>query len=303
MIAKEFKIISGGYEIESFIKGIERFFEEDWDNITNYYSGKLKSINSEPFTRFQKLKTELTTIFSLIQGNKAKLKFTYWIDFIDWIEEIDNKFSTLTNINKWARSSQTSFGYSPYTITSYQISSGETLEAINRKFGGSDWMKIAIDNGLREIDYGIEGGELLNLKFRNSVSNLKIESVVDIMVGDRVYGKDLNRYFSWDRTKKDLSALTPRETLFQTIEILLNHKKNDHPDYPFTGLQSSVAIGSNRNLLNFPIIGRQLTENFSSDDTLKNFKMVELKIKEDNLLISFSVETRLGELITAEKQL
>src|SRR5690606_30604404 len=113
--------------------------------------------------------------------------------------------------------------------------------------------------------------------------------------GKSIYGKDIDRNFAFK--DNDIRVLGPDETIMQAVEILSTLKKNDNPTYPYLGLQSSLTVGANRAILNFPVIFKQMSEAFSTDDTLKNFNITRLNVEEDALHIDFTVETRLGELI------
>ena len=135
----------------------------------------------------------------------------------------------------------------------------------------------------------------LKLQVDNLINlGIVVNSVVDVISGKSIYGRDLTKYISF--VSDDLTSLEYDDTIKQAVEINLNLKKGDNPNFPTLGVQRAAIIGVNRNTLNFPIITRQLIETFNSDDTLKDFQVVNLKIDQDNLFIEIKVSTRLNEV-------
>jgi hypothetical protein len=87
------------------------------------------------------------------------------------------------------------------------------------------------------------------------------------------------------------------DTIRQAVDILVNLKKNDNPDNPNHGLQSGLVAGTNRALFNFPVIIRQKSQDFANDDTLKNFRIINLSRDQDNMMMDYEVQTRLNEVL------
>ena len=224
----------------------------------------------------------------------------FWV-VLETLEEIENRLMTLNNMNKWSRSSITNTRYSSSSQIEYTLKQNQTLENIARNVLEQNdyqdsWFDIAFRNQLFEEDYTNEGGNDLLLEIDNTVNlGVQVNSVVDTLQGKSIYGKDLYRKISFEND--DLKYLDYDKTVTQAVEIMIVHKKNQHPDYPSLGLQSTVCIGGNRALMNFPVIIRQLTETFNSDDSLKEFTVESLEVEQDNLLSNFKVKTRLNEII------
>lgn len=301
-IFEDFYILSRR-DIKTFFENCLDFFQTDYILISNYYSGKEKIIASLPFKRFEELEKERDSYFETIQQLLNRMSNTKWYEIIELLEIIDSRLQTLRNINKWARASVTAVAYSPTTQIDYTLNQNQTLERVASGVlldsdSQDSWTQIALDNQLAEEDYSSQGGNDLQLQLDRNVSlGLIVNSVVDILRGKSIYGKDLNKKLTIDPIEQDFLVLDYDETILQSVNILINLKKNDNPDYPTLGLQSAVAIGGTRSALNFPIIIRQLTQVFSSDDTLKNFKVNQIKIEQDNLLVDFTVMTRLNEIV------
>lgn len=287
-------------DIETFFNKTVKFFRTDYVLLVGYYSGKLTQISSKVFERLDSLQLDLDDMFEKYHLHSSSMKdIRYW-ELLEQIEEVDNRIKTTRNINRWARSSVTNVAYSPTIQLEYTLSQNQTLENVSRDVleqpgYQDDWFDIAMRNILEEEDYDLEGGQTLQLELDKTVNlGIIINSVVDCLAGKSIYGKDIYRKLSFEN--EDIKVLSYDDTIEQAVSILIGLKKNDNPDYPYLGLQSTVVVGGNQALLNFPVVIRQLTETFQSDDTLKEFQINTIKLEQDNLLSEFQVKTRLNEI-------
>ena len=298
-ILTDFQLLTGK-DLKLTLGKVLLFFTNDYPKIVDYFSGKSQEVTAQNFENFDYIRSEIDSVFTLFQNFGNNMKDSRWWTLLEQIEEIDSKLLTLASVNRWARSSATSTSYAPTIQIDYVLLQSQTLESISKNVLGDDnpnddWVKIALDNNLEEEDYSPEGGVPLKLQVDNLINlGIVVNSVVDVISGESIYGRDLTRYISF--VSDDLTSLEYDDTIKQAVEINLNLKKGDNPNFPQLGVQRAAIIGVNRNTLNFPIITRQLIETFNSDDTLKDFQVVNLKIDQDNLFIEIKVSTRLNEV-------
>jgi hypothetical protein len=304
-ILAEFKKITGK-DIASYIQNAVTFFSGDYNDLVNYYSGFVSTISSTPFANLKDLEQQNKDILETFKEHSRQFNNLKWWLLIEQIEEIDSRLATLSKINKWCRSSLTKVAYDPTIQLDYVTKQNQTLESVSANIVGSnnpndDWADIAIDNTLQEEDYTPEGGTDLKLSFKRTNGSFKINSVVDVIQGKSIYGKDLYKKLQWVKDVDgylNLKVLGYDDTILQAIDILANLKKGDNPDNPNSGLQTSVVAGSNRALFNFPVIIRQLSQTFANDDTLKNFAVNNLSRDQDNMVMDFVVLSRLSEVFS-----
>lgn len=298
-------------DITSFLQRVNSFLKSDRIAIVNYYSGTVTTINSSAFQTFNQLQSDLSTFFEAYQLHSSTFNNSRWWDVLEILEQIDNSFNSLRNIHRWSRSSLTKFGYDPNVQINYTLSENQTLERVSQDIllqqdPNNQWYDIAISNDLIEEEYSADGGVEVQLSYPRINRGLKLKSVMDVIVGEKVYGIDLHKKLTFVEDGDnftDLNILSHKETVTQSVETLILLKKNSNPDFPNEGLQTSVVVGGNRALLNFPVIVRQLKQTFSTDDSLKNFMVKNIAYEQDNLLISYEVETRLNETYDGKKAL
>lgn len=300
-ILQEFKKITNN-DVEQYINNAVAFFSYSYNKLVDFYSGKSAQIEKRSFTELSLLESQTQELFATFFNFQNRLSNAKWWILLEIIEEIDSRLQTARNINKWSKSSLTKVAYDPSLQVSYILKKSQTLERVAQDVlqtanPNDDWAGIATANNIKEEDYTINGGTQVQLKIPRVSQGIAIDSVVDTMVGKNIYGKDLDRFISYDTQEEDLTVLSPDDTVFQSVDILSNLKQNDNPDYPSDGLQSAVIAGNNRTALNFPIISRQIGSTFATDDSLKDFTINSINIDGTALNIEYEVYTRLNESI------
>ncbi|MBJ7437018.1 MAG: hypothetical protein JHC54_15340, partial [Acinetobacter sp.] len=170
----------------------------------------------------------------------------------------------------------------------------ETISDITNTLTNSQqqlsWTDIAIRNTLNEEDYNLNGGKLLTLPATNDGTTIVVDSVVDVMTGLNIFGKDLTQKLSY--VNDDLATVVGRDCLFQSTVILSELRKQDDPHNPTIGIDASLIVGSNQASLNFPIISRQITQVFATDDTFSSASATEILLENGNLFITVVAKSR-----------
>lgn len=299
-VLEEFQQITST-DVQSYLTDALNFFSTSYNRIVSFYSGQQSTVSQADFTSFSNLQTETENMLAVfrLQGQALKnLKF--WI-LLDHVEDIDSRLSSLAKINKWSKSSLTFVGYDPAQQAAYTLKAHQTLERVasdilNLPTPDDDWYDIAINNQLTEEEYTVDGGTTVQLSFPTVNNGISINSVVAVMIGDAILGRDFQKKIQF--ANNDLVVLDGPDTVNQSMYILAALKQNDNPDFPTLGLQSSVIVGGNRAQLNFPVITRQITQVFASDDSFKSFSIQNLSVKGTVLTLAFQVSTRLNETQT-----
>jgi hypothetical protein len=305
MVIDDFKQKTG-VDLTSFFSSVTSFFSSDYQTLVQYYTGQISTISSVPYQNLQSLQNQLSSIFSTFQNFKNSLGEYKYYELLDLIEQIDSRVQTAQNINRWARSSATSVAYAPVQELNYTLSEYESLEKVAQNVQGSqnpedDWYSIAVRNNLEEEQYTSEGGTNIQVTGnKQSVYAFPLNSVVDVINGKSVYGKDIQKELTIDPVTQDVVVLGYDDTINQACQILGSLKKNSNPDFRDSGLQKSLVVGGTKATLNFPVIQRQFADTFATDDTIKDFTITSIGVTGNVLNMAYSVQTRLQEVLQLE---
>lgn len=285
------------FNLVKLFEDVVSFFKSDYSYLKGFYQGTITSIPASSVKELKRLRADINRVYELWEQHQKSFNDAGWWELMSIIDTIDSKLKTATNVAKWSRSTISGNLFSNQASFDYIQKSQQTLERITKDvLGSSDpemWLTVSRDNNLKETDYSLIGGKELSLTIPRAIRSVVVRSVVDVINGKAIYGKDLPTYVSF--VDDDLVCLDYDQTIEQAVNILIRLKQNDHPGYPNDGLQWGMLVGGNRALFNFPAISRQLREVFATDDTLTNFTITQITVEEDKFYIAFTVNTRLSD--------
>lgn len=296
-ILEDFKKMTR-YDIFKYFNDFINFIELNQPKIISYYKGESNNISTDSFNNLKLLTLETKNILELVEYNQRFFDNYKWWVFIEQIEDNLSVLETITNAPKWLKSIPNNINFTTDPEVELTLKQGETLERLSRKRLGfndwdNDWTNVALRNNLTEEDYTPNGGVFLKVSFKNTFSP-DVTVVVDTLEGNNIYGKDLTKKLVFE--DNDITSLEPIQTFYQSVEILVNLKKEDNPEFPKQGYNEKLVVGSNVNFLNFPTLIRQLGETFRGDDTISSMTVLNFKREQDAVYIDYQVEGRLGDI-------
>ena len=131
--------------------------------------------------------------------------------------------------------------------------------------------------------------------YKQNGDSIFIESVVDNIVGEKILGKDILYKTTFEND--DLLVLSYKDTFFQSVNILMKLKKGDNPEFYDLGLQKNVAVGSNINSISYPVLLRQISEAFQTDDTIKSQEITGFRKEQDAIFIDMEIESKMSTIV------
>lgn len=285
------------YNISDFFSKFKDFTDNYYSNYIGYYRG-ISKLDPIATTKLNELINDSSIIEELFFINKDSLSND--LDFWDLYESFNDcvvKIQTIKNTPKWTRSSYIG-SFDKDIQVDYILKQNQSLEDLSSQLGfndpENDWVNLAIKNDLKEVDYSAEGGNLLKVSFSVN-NNINTTSVVDVMIGDALVGKDLLSKLTF--LNDDLHYLTPKETIQQASEILLSIQTGSVPEFPRDGIYSNL-IGTNIKAFQYPSIFRQIIAIFKKDDTFKEVQILNIQYEQDNVVISLKIVSKLNDIIT-----
>lgn len=289
-----------GYDLSNYLVRVDTFFTKNQPKIFNWYKGITDTPDADSFKSLFLILNESSKVLLLFDNNKGSFdnKF-YFFELLENLELIDNKLLTTLNLSRLLRSVRTINSYKSKIESDYVMKKYDTLESIqNQNVSPNDfdnkWWDLALRNDLSEEEYDIEGGDEIKIPL-DLQSNIFLTSVVDNMIGDRMYGKDIQRKLKFEND--DLKTLSYKETAEQSVEIFLETKIGTVPENPTLGYEEDLVVGTTKASISLPVLKRQLNSIFNTDDSFSSFSIKKIEIKQDALYVEFEVNTVRGELI------
>jgi hypothetical protein len=287
------------FPLKKYLLETENFFKFSYPIIVDYFSGvisKVEQIHIKTLFRLIKDAQTLSIQFGL---NRTKLTTVDYWELYDFCEDLRTKLQTTTKISKYLRSSRTNFDYDnsfnfPFTMGQQQTLENISNDLLQDENPLDDWANTALKNDLLETDYGIDGGKALTL-FKEVFIGGFVLSVVDNMIGEKVYGLDLDRTITF--LDDDLKVLTYKNTVFQCADILAHLKEGDVPEFMSMGIPKSLFIGGNLQSFSIPGIISALNKNFATDDLFRDFVVTDISYKDGDYRMEYTVGTKYELLV------
>jgi len=284
------------YDLKVYFSDFETFITDYLPQISAYYSGN-SNVDKYSFSELNRLYNESLIIEKMISHVNTNLSNNteFW-DLVDNLSDMKVKLETCLNLCKWLRSSYV-YGYENNSKFEYILKQRQTIENLSLQLGSSDpnfdWVELTVSNNLLEVDYDHDGGNLLNInRIDNKVMN--ITTVVDVMVGNNILGKDMIDFIQF--IDDDVLTLGVEDTMEQSADICLRVVRGSVPEFPILGI-SKHFVGSSLNNIMFSSLNREVINNFKTDDSFKNVQMVDSRVVEDVVFYDFKIESRLHQEI------
>lgn len=293
-----FKKITG-FDISKLLLEFTTFIEVSYPGIINYYSGVTDLFNSDSFDKLEILQKNVDICLDNFGFHKNHFHtIPYW-NLLDKIEEIKSKLNTIQNFPKYYKSDNGKGHNSENIVKQYNLKQYQTLEDVaknelNSANPDDDWIDIALLNKTKEEDYKSTGKYLLKVVYNSNVESYYLDTVLGELTGEKLYGTDIYQKLTFEND--DIKVLSPKKTMYQTININLNLKNGDNPDFPNDGIQKSLFVGNNIGAIGFPILFRQLANTIAKEDTISSFSILDIERDKDAFFFYFAIQTKFGEV-------
>jgi hypothetical protein len=278
--------------LENHIRDCNSFFENDYPKLTSFFRGDSESVSSEVLNFLKNIQLENTKIIERLRLKKHLFENLYEYFIFDLIEDLRMEILVSTKLNKFLRSTIINPQYTNL-FEFVDFLKRETLEQLSSRVlfsqnQNEDWIQVAFNNQLKEIDYTEKGGLKLNLQVTLNTKNQNIQTLICVINKDTILGKDIKKVVEFH--ENDLSVLSNLETFEQSVFILANLNKGSVPEFPQMG--KTLFIGDTLKALGYSSTIREMTKTFQTDDTMMNFKILSIERSDNDFVLNFSIESK-----------
>ena len=287
------------FDLNTYLQNYSWFVDNMYPNIAAYFSGQIESLDPSTFTNLTTLIKQANYLDNIIYSVREKFdSLSDWF-ILDHLENIMVNLNTMYNTDKFARSPITNGNYGQNAEYQIILPQNDTLErlAIDQLGNINDWEDIALRNNLLEIDYSNSGCNTLNIskKDTNNTAILYLNSVVDNLQGEKLYGLDIAQQLAFKddgtgQSTQDLNILSYEQTFIQACNILIQLKKGDIPEVPNMGIDSGL-IGMNLGVFSYKAVQRQIQQTFKADDSIQNVTITNFSYQDGSVFFNFSVDS------------
>ena len=278
------------FDLTTYINDYINFINIDLQKFVDFYKG-ISILNITSKNNFNSLLQRSIDLSNILQ---QQLFYFTRCDFANLIEIIDNirfDLKKINNLSKYLKSSIISINYTLNVAIDKVVSNFETMEIIHndKPNNQNTWVDTAIKNRIYESNFDETNGYTIKLE-KSNITNFDISNVIDNLIGENLYGKDIKKTIEFTNDYSDLVTLNGKDTFQQALEITTNLQQNDNPFYPFAGVDPSLLFG-NMIGINIPFIISDLTNTFLLDQTIQNFSVDDINVDINALYLSISAKS------------
>ena len=280
------------FDLSSHLLSYKDFVHNGYPILARYYDGSLDSVPQSTSEQFSELIRDAARL-SNIMDNTGEVfdSYDYW-ELVELADDIKGQLARFAELGRFRRSSRFNILNARGVMVNHMVLDYESPEKVAQRDKVdpyNEWVDFYQKDGIHEIDYKADkGGYYVSINKPNS-ERLFLYSVVDYMIGEKVYGKDMDANFRY--SDNDAFVLSYRETTAQSVRVLSSTMKSEITSDFSIGISPDLLVGNNYGVQSVIFIQRELEEVLSSDDTLKTVVITSVDRVGTTMNISFEVET------------
>lgn len=277
-----------------FMKEYREFMSVHYSPLDAYFSGRTEQIDNEHMRALDSITTKTADAVAQFKNFANKFnKCGYW-ELMDFIDDLNTNIEKINKLPKFRKTVLAKRGYTPNVELVSQVGGQRTIDDIADSVnavngGGSSWVTIMLNNDMNEQDWEIDklSGVKVYVSNRNGIV---VNSIIDMPIGKRIYGKDLHRKLHFKNN--DFALIEFENNVEQKCDILLELMQGDVPESPNFGKDTALT-SSNIKSYAYPEVARQVEQLFRQNDLFKEATITDVKFDENyNAMFTVRIKTK-----------
>lgn len=277
------------FQILTYFTDFKNFMQNDFPEISSYFSGKESTLSSEKIFNLNSLiKRSKLLLQQFINFSNKLSNCGYW-ELQQYCQDLNDTLEKITKLPKYQRTSRGYRGYTPFIRVNTNIGGMKTIEDVSREINspGVDELSLIINNDLEEQDWDIN--KLSNIyACIDNKTDVVVTTILEQPINEKIYGKDISKKIKF--IENDVEIKTYKENIDQKCLILLNLNKGDIPEIPFLG--KNISFGKNVSDYNYVEFLKDIKSNFSQDDLFDSIEISEISFQNGDIIVSCNIKTK-----------
>lgn len=282
------------YPLVDFFTKYRDFMLNSYPEIERYFSGKVSSIDNYHLISLKNLTTECNNCITQFKNFANKFdKCGYW-ELMEYIGNLEDTIEKINKLPKFKRTSATKRGYQPVVQVSTNVGGFRTMEDVandveNLNEDNFNWVELMLNNDFNESDWEIDELTPLNVFINNAV-DVVVTTILDQPIGERIYGKDINRKITF--VDNDLDIKVWKDNIEQKCDILMSLKRGDVPENMLFGQNSELTIGVTAKNFSYPELVKNLQNTFLQNDLFQYVEVTNFKFENGSMYMYCDIKTK-----------
>lgn len=277
------------FAILDYFEQYRDFMQNDFSQISAYYSGDAESVDPSCVTNFNTLRTKSKMLLQQFINFSHRLSSCGFWELLEYCQDLNDTLDKITKLPKYYRTAKTARGYKPYIQAKGNIGGLKTIGDLAQAIGSSGVSETSLimDNDLQEKDWEIDKLSVINA-FVDNRSDVVVETILEQPTGNRIYGKDIDRKITLK--DNDVVVRSFENNVEQKCDILLELERGDIPEMPTFG--KNPLQGTNMANYNYAELAKDLQNVFRHDDLFESVEVTGVDFKGGDLYVTCSIRTK-----------
>lgn len=287
-IVKDFESVTK-FSLLKYFEDYRDFMQNGFSDLSNYYSGQTESVDTEVTTAFNSLLQRSRNLVQTFKNFSSKLSNCGFWELQQYCQNLNDTLERITKLPKYYRTTKTIRGYQPYLKVSADIGGLKTPQDLASEIGSSGVTEtsLILDNDLQEGAWEIDELSSINALVNNQ-NDVVVESILEQPVGNRVYGKDINKKITI--SDNDLDIKRYEDNVEQKVDTLLRLNRGDVPEMPTFGKNRLQGITAGA--YNYAELMKDIKSVFAQDDLFDSVEVTDVSFVNGDLTATCRIKTK-----------
>lgn len=287
-IVLEFESITK-FKLLNYFEKLRDFMQNDYTYMAAYYSGTAEGIDGEITKRYKNLKLQSKNLLQTFINFSHRLGNCGFWELQQYCQDLNDILEKIEKLPKYYRTSKTNRGYQPLIQIQGAIGGMRTPQDLALEINSTNVNEssLIINNDLQELDWEIDKAKPIQATVNNT-ANVVVDTILEQPVGERVYGKDIDRKITFK--DNDLVVKQYQKNVEQKCDILISLNKGDVPEYPTFG--KTPIAGNTAAGYNYVLLLSELQDVFLQDSLFNSLSITKISAENGNIQVTCEIRTK-----------
>lgn len=281
------------YPILEFLQRYRNFMLNDYEAIRQYFNGETESVDNSHLSELKWLTIQCRDLMSTFKNFSNKFGSCGYWELMQYLDNLSDTIEKINKLPKFLRTSLSKRGYMPSIQVRATVGAQRTVEDVAAAANGinrdnTSWVDIMLGNDMNESDWSIDRLSGLEV-YVNNVNKVVVTTILDQPIGERIYGKDINRKIKI--VDNDLGIVEYKDNVEQKCEILLELNRGDVPEDRLFGKNVFFLHGSIKSISYAQIVS-EIQNTFLQNDLFESVSLSQMHFEEGSLNLTFNIKTK-----------
>lgn len=289
------------FPLIDYLSRYRDFMLDSYPALNSYFSGESEKIDNFHLNELKTLTADSKKLMSQFKNFANKFSNCGYWELMEYLDGLNDTLEKINKLPKFRRTCLGKRGYLPSVEVESSVGDMRTMEDVANSVkelnsDNTNWIDLMINNDLNEFDWEIDELSPVNVYVNNAV-DVVVTTIIDMPIGERIYGKDLNRKIEFENN--DLKICEFEDNIDQKCNILLELNRGDVPEDMLFGKHVGL-IGSSIKQYGYSELINDITNNFLQNDLFEYVSVNSFNFSNGNLIVSVDIKTKYDYKTTKE---